>query len=57
MELSAQISSLGTRIEERMDQQQATYEHILQRLDRQERQHEELMAYLRAVFPPPPAAP
>ena len=57
MELSAQISSLGTRIEERMDQQQATYEHILQRLDRQERQHEELMAYLRAVFPPPPDAP
>ena len=57
MELSAQISSLGTRIEERMDQQQATHEHILQRLDRQERQHEELMAYLRAVFPPPPDAP
>ena len=57
MELSAQITSLGTRIEERMDQQQATHEHILQRLDRQERQHEELMAYLRAVFPPPPAAP
>ncbi|RVW88788.1 hypothetical protein CK203_034727 [Vitis vinifera] len=57
MELSAQITSLGTRIEERMDQQQATHEHILQRLDRQERQHEELMAYLRAVLPPPPAAP
>ncbi|RVW61873.1 hypothetical protein CK203_065939 [Vitis vinifera] len=57
MELSAQITSLGTRIEERMDQHQATHEHILQRLDRQERQHEELMAYLRAVFPPPPAAP
>ncbi|KAL6316782.1 hypothetical protein AAG906_021082 [Vitis piasezkii] len=34
----------------------ATHEHIL-RLDRQERQHEELMAYLRAVFPPPPDAP
>ncbi|RVW38981.1 hypothetical protein CK203_100079 [Vitis vinifera] len=57
MELSAQITSLGTRIEERMDQQQATHEHILQRLDRQERQHEELMAYLRAVLPPPPDAP
>ncbi|KAL6339867.1 hypothetical protein AAG906_034955 [Vitis piasezkii] len=55
--LSAQIASLGTRIEERMDQHQATHEHILQRLDRQERQHEELMAYLRAVFPPPPSAP
>ena len=40
-----------------MDQQQAMHEHILQRLDRQERQHEELMAYLRAVFPPPPDAP
>ncbi|RVW26648.1 hypothetical protein CK203_096516 [Vitis vinifera] len=47
MDLFAQISSLGTcieelairlgRIEERMDQQ-----------------HEEMMAYLRSVFPPPP---
>ena len=36
-----------------MDQQQATFEHILQRLDRQESPHEEMMAYLRSVFPPP----
>ena len=40
-----------------MNQQQATFEHILQRLDRQESQHEDMMAYLRSVFPPPPPQP
>ena len=68
MDLAAQISSLGTHMEELvvvsdtqfysmedcMDQQQATFEHILRRLDRQESQHEDMMAYLRSVFPPPP---
>ena len=96
MDLAAQISSLGTRMEElavvidtgfysmedrmghyqigfidqfeclqqrfqtiedRMDQQQTTFEHILRRLDRQESQHEDMMAYLRSVFPPPPSQP
>ena len=45
-------------IEERIDQQQATFDHLQQRIDRiesrQESQHEEMMAYLRSVFPPPP---
>ena len=68
MDLGAQISSLGTRIEElavvkdmrfysmeyRMDQQQVTFTEILQRLDRQDSQHEDMMAYIRSVFPPPP---
>ncbi|RVW96471.1 hypothetical protein CK203_029750 [Vitis vinifera] len=48
------------RIEERMDQQQATFEHLQQRIDRiesrQASQHEEMMAYLRSVFPPTPSA-
>ena len=100
MDLSAQISSLGTRmeefslvhdsrfysmeehldqyqtgvtsrfdhfqqrferIEERMDQQQATFDHLEQCMDRieshQASQHEEMMAYLRSVFPPPPPQP
>ena len=49
------------RIEERMDQQQATFDHLEQRMDRiesrQASQHEEMMAYLRSVFPPPPPQP
>ncbi|KAL6327613.1 hypothetical protein AAG906_022023 [Vitis piasezkii] len=52
---------LGLRIEERMDQQQATFDHLEQRMDRiesrQASQHEEMMAYLRSVFPPPPPQP
>ena len=44
-------------IEDCMDQQQATFEHILQRLNSQESQHEDMMAYLRSVFPPPPPQP
>ena len=44
-------------IEDRMDQQQATFAHILQRLDRQDSQHEDMMAYIRSVFPPPPPKP
>ena len=95
MDLSSQISSLGTRMEElavvsntrfysiedrmdqyqtsfisqfeyqqqrfermedRMDQQQADFEHLHQRIEciesRLESQHEEMMAYLRSVFPP-----
>ena len=49
------------RIEERMDQQQATFEHLqhsIQRIEsRQVTQHEEMMAYLRSVFLPPPPQP
>ena len=41
-----------------MDQHQATFEHFQQRVKRIkghiESQHEEMMAYLRFVFPPPP---
>ena len=44
-------------IKERMDQQQATFEHLQQSIkhieSRQESQHEEMMAYLRSVFPSP----
>ena len=76
MDLSAQISSLGTRMEElavvndtrfysmedRIDQYQTSFtshfEHLEQRLgrieERMDQQHEEMMAYLRSVFPPPP---
>ncbi|RVW22465.1 hypothetical protein CK203_112792 [Vitis vinifera] len=86
MDLSAQISSLGTRMEElavvhdtrfysvedRIDQYQAgftsQFEQLAQRIERlesrqerlesrQESQHEEMMAYLRSVFPPPPPQP
>ncbi|RVW73743.1 hypothetical protein CK203_057607 [Vitis vinifera] len=86
MDLSAQISSLGTRMEElavvhdtrfysvedRIDQYQASFtsqfEQLAQRIEllesrqerlesRQESQHEEMMAYLRSVFPPPPPQP
>ncbi|WKA11448.1 hypothetical protein VitviT2T_028945 [Vitis vinifera] len=79
MDLSAQISSLGTRMEELavvhdtrfysmedcIDQYQADFtsqfEHLVQRIEhlesRQENQHEEMMAYLRSVFPPPPPQP
>ena len=49
------------RIEERMDQQQATFEHLQQSIDRIESRqailHEEMMAHLRSVFPPPPSQP
>ena len=49
------------RIEERIDQQQATFEHLQQSIDRieshQASQHEEMMAYLRSVFSPPPPQP
>ena len=44
-----------------MDEQQATFEHLQQSIDRiesrQASQHEEMMAYLRSVFPPPPPQP
>ena len=49
------------RIEDRMDQQQATFEHLQRKIghieSRQKSQHEEMMAYLRSVFPPPPPQP
>ena len=44
-----------------MDQHQATFEHLQQRIecmeDRLDSQHEEMMAYLRSMFPPPPPQP
>ena len=44
-------------IEERMDQQQTIFEHFQQMIERIESrhksQHEEMMAYLRSVFPLP----
>ena len=49
------------RIEEHMDRQQATFDHLEQRMDRieshQASHHEEMMAYFRSVFPPPPPQP
>ena len=49
------------RIEEHMDQQQATVEHLQQSIEhiesRQASQHEEMMAYLYSVFPHPPPQP
>ncbi|RVW88763.1 hypothetical protein CK203_034671 [Vitis vinifera] len=72
MDLSPQISSRDTSMEEfivqrfesmedRTDQHQATFEHLQQMIERiegrQESQHEEMMAYLRFVFPPPPPQP
>ena len=91
MDVSAQISSLGTRMEElvlvhdsrfysmeeHMDQYQtgvtSQFDHFQQRFERieermdqqsidhiesrQASQHEEMMAYLRSVFPPPPPQP
>ena len=75
VDLSVQINSLGTCMEElvvvsdtrfysmedRMDQYQASFtsqfEYLQQRIerieDRLEHQHEEMMAYLRSMFPPP----
>ena len=48
-------------MEDRMDQHQATFEHFQQRVKRIkghiESQHEEMMAYLRSVFPFPPPQP
>ena len=48
-------------MEDRIDQYQvgftSQFEHLGQRIEhlesRQESQHEEMMAYLRSVFPPP----
>ncbi|RVX10230.1 hypothetical protein CK203_016183 [Vitis vinifera] len=76
MDLSTQISSLGTRMEElavvndtyfysmedHINQYQtdftSQFEHLDQRLrhieERMDQQHEEMMAYFRSVFPPPP---
>ena len=44
-----------------MDQQQTTFEQLQQSIERieshQESQHEEMMAYLRSMFPPLPSQP
>ena len=52
-------------VEDHIDQYQAgftsQFEQLAQRIERlesrQESQHEEMMAYLRSVFPPPPPQP
>ena len=49
------------RIKKHMDQQQVTVEHLQQSIERieshQASQHEEMMAYLRSMFPPPSPQP
>ncbi|RVW68858.1 hypothetical protein CK203_064651 [Vitis vinifera] len=72
MDLSSQISSFGTRMkelavvnfermEDRMDQQQAAFDNLQQKIERiesrQESQHKEMMAYLHSIFPLPPPQP
>ena len=48
-------------MEAHMDQHQDAFEHLQQRIERiegrQETQHEEMMAYLCSVFPPPSPQP
>ena len=55
------LQQIFERMEDRMDQQQATFDHLQQRIERiescQESQHEEMMAYLRFVFPLSPPQP
>ncbi|KAL6311961.1 hypothetical protein AAG906_007451 [Vitis piasezkii] len=67
MDLSAQISSLGTRMEElavvndtrfhsmedRIDEYQTDFTSQFEHLDRRLGRLEEMMAYLRSMFPPP----
>ncbi|KAL6333027.1 hypothetical protein AAG906_020047 [Vitis piasezkii] len=50
MDLSAQINSLGTCMEEFLVSIERIEDHL-------EHQHEEMMAYLRSVFPFPPPQP
>ena len=49
------------RIEDHMDQHQVAFDHLQQRIERiegcLESQHEEIMAHLHSVFPPPPPQP
>ena len=48
-------------MKDHMDQQQAAFDYLQQMIERiesrQECQHEEMMAYLRSVFPPSPPQP
>ncbi|KAL6327841.1 hypothetical protein AAG906_026515 [Vitis piasezkii] len=44
-------------IEDRMDQKQATFAHILRGLIAGTNKHEDMMAYIRSVFPPAPPKP
>ncbi|RVW30331.1 hypothetical protein CK203_094507 [Vitis vinifera] len=64
MDLSAQISSLDTRMEELAVVNDIRFYSMKNHMDQierieslQESQHEEMMAYLRSVFPPPPPQP
>ncbi|RVW50068.1 hypothetical protein CK203_104087 [Vitis vinifera] len=49
------------RMEDHMDQQQVAFEHLQQMIEhiesRQESHHEEMIAYLRSMFPPPSPQP
>ncbi|KAL6340086.1 hypothetical protein AAG906_038921 [Vitis piasezkii] len=60
MDLSTQINSLGTHMEE-FAVQQATFKHLQQRIEHneshQESPHGEMMAYIRSMFPSPPPQP
>ena len=57
----AGFTSWFDSLEARMDQHQAVFEHLQQRIERiegcLESQHEEMMTYLRYVFSPPPPQP
>ncbi|RVW82887.1 hypothetical protein CK203_038296 [Vitis vinifera] len=54
---TSQFEQLAQRIE-RLESRQERLESRQERLEsRQESQHEEMMAYLRSVFPPPPPQP
>ena len=48
-------------MEDRIDQLQVAFDHLQQRIEfiesHQESQHEDMMAYLRFMFPPPPSQP
>ena len=54
----ASFTSRFESLEALIDQHQAAFEHLQQRIERieghLESHHEEIMAYLRSVFPPPP---
>ncbi|KAL6327911.1 hypothetical protein AAG906_027321 [Vitis piasezkii] len=64
MDLFAHISSLDTCMEELVVVSDTRFYSMKDRMDqieciegRQESQHEDMMAYLRSVFPPPPPQP
>ena len=57
----AGFTSRFESLEARIDQHRVAFEHLQQRIERiegrLESQHEEMMAYLSSMFPPPPPQP